>query len=152
MPGGGAERRQGRGEVAPAGPRLQEPGHPQEFEVTHQGLHPLPGREEIDPGGLGQGHEPGRLVRDPIGKLPPAGLGEEMGQRAFPRARQAHQVPGQALKGPLFPEAEAGWHGLQQIGSGKGLARGPHLKTPERPNQLKPPVAARDGPSRPAIL
>ena len=108
MPGGGATGGQGRSEIAPAGPGLQEPGHPQEFEVAHQGLDPLPGREEIDPGGLGQGHEPGRLVGDPMGKLPPAGLGEEMGQRAFPRARQAHQVPGEALKIAVFTEAWAG--------------------------------------------
>ncbi len=84
MPSGGATGGQGRSEIAPAGPGLQEPGHPQEFEVAHQGLDPLPGREEIDPGGLGQGHEPGRLVGDPMGKLPPAGLGEEMAKGSSP--------------------------------------------------------------------
>jgi hypothetical protein len=40
-----------------------------------------------------------------MGKLPPAGLGKEMRKRAFPRARQAHQVPGKALEGAVFPEA-----------------------------------------------
>jgi hypothetical protein len=42
----------------------------------------------------------------------------------------------------MFPKAEAGWHGLQQIGSGKGLSRGPRLETPETLIRLMPPVAA----------
>ena len=43
-----------------------------------------------------------------MGKLPPAGLGEEVRQGVFPRARQAHQVPGKALKIAVFTEAWAG--------------------------------------------